>query len=160
LVSCAAQKIVALPSAAIGSIGVISSRPVLERLLEKIGVHVAVTKSGPLKEMGAFYREPSEEEKQKEQELIDSYYDYFIKVVAKGRHMEEGRVRELATGEVFLGEIAKGSHVTAGIPQRCDFSRHCGHAVTLNQDLEVTRERFFGLDKVQISDKPNARYRI
>jgi protease-4 len=108
LVSCAAHKIVALPSAAVGSIGVISSRPVLERLLEKIGVHVTVTKSGRLKDMGAFYREPSEEEKQKEQELIDSYFNYFIKVVAKGRRMEEGRVRELATGEVFLGEKAKG----------------------------------------------------
>jgi protease-4 len=108
LVSCAAHKIVALPSAAIGSIGVISSRPVLERLLGKIGVHITVTKSGHLKDMGAFYREPSEEEKQKERELIDSYHDYFIKVVAKGRHMKEGRVRELATGEVFLGEKAKG----------------------------------------------------
>jgi protease-4 len=108
LVSCAAHKIVALPSAAIGSIGVISSRPVLERLLEKVGVRVTVTKSGRLKDMGAFYREPSEEERQKEQELIDSYFDYFIKVVAKGRRMEEGRVRELATGEVFLGEKAKG----------------------------------------------------
>jgi protease-4 len=107
LVSCAAHKIVALPSAAVGSIGVISSRPVLERLLEKIGVHITVTKSGPLKDMGAIYREPSEEERQKEQELIGSYYDYFMKVVAKGRRMEEQRVRELATGEVFLGEKAK-----------------------------------------------------
>ena len=104
---CAAHKIVALPGATIGSIGVISSRPVLERLLEKIGVRVTVTKSGPLKDMGAFYREPSEEEKQKEQELIDGYFNYFINLVAKGRRMEEGRVRELATGEVFLGEKAK-----------------------------------------------------
>jgi protease-4 len=107
LISCAAHKIVALPSAAIGSIGVISSRPVLERFLEKIGVHVTVTKSGPLKDMGAFYREPTEEERQKEQELINSYLEYFIKVVSKGRHMEESRVGDLATGEVFLGEKAK-----------------------------------------------------
>lgn len=107
LVSCATQKIVVLPSAAIGSIGVLSSRPVLERLLGKIGVRVTVTKSGPFKDMGAFYREPTEEERQKEQELIDSYLEYFIKVIAKGRHMEEERVKELATGEVFLGEQAK-----------------------------------------------------
>jgi protease-4 len=135
LVSCAAHKIVTLPSAVIGSIGVISSRPVLERLLERIGVRVSVTKSGPLKDMGAFYREPSEEEKQKEQELINSYFDYFVKVVAKGRHMEMSRVRELATGEVFLGEKAKGLGL---VDEVGDFD----NALDLAAQLGKVRRRF------------------
>jgi protease-4 len=135
LVSCAAHKIVALPSAAVGSIGVISSRPVLERLLEKIGVRVTVTKSGPLKDMGAIYREPSEEERQKERELIDSYFNYFIKVVAKGRRMEEGKVRELATGEAFLGEKAKGLGL---IDEVGDFDA----ALDLAAQLGKVRRRF------------------
>ena len=104
---CAATKIVALPSAMVGSIGVLSVRPVLQDLLQRAGVHVAVTKSGHLKDMGAPYRDMTEEEKKKEQELIDSYYGYFIRAVAKGRNIDEGVVRELATGEVFLGEKAK-----------------------------------------------------
>jgi len=107
LVSCAANKIVALPSAVVGSIGVLSIRPVLQDLLQKVGIHVTVTKSGHLKDMGAFYRESTEEEKKKDQELIDSFYDYFVRVVAKGRGLDEKLVRELATGEVFLGEKAK-----------------------------------------------------
>jgi len=107
LVSCAATKIVALPTAVIGSIGVLSIRPILQDLLQKVGVHVTVTKSGHLKDMGAPYREPTEEEKKKEQELIDSFHSYFIKAVAKGRHIDEGVVKELATGEVFLGEKAR-----------------------------------------------------
>lgn len=107
MVSSAATKIVALPSAMVGSIGVLSVRPLLQELLQRAGIHIEVTKSGHLKDMGALYREPTEEEKKKEQELINSFYDYFIRAVAKGRNIDEGAVKELATGEVFLGEKAK-----------------------------------------------------
>jgi len=107
LVSCAATKIVALPNAEVGSIGVTSTRRVLQELLQKIGVHVTVTKAGRLKDLGSPYRELTEEEKRKEQEHVDSFYNYFIRAVAKGRHIDEKTVRELATGEVFLGEKAK-----------------------------------------------------
>jgi protease-4 len=74
MVSCGATKTVAIPSAIVGSIGVISIRPILEELLRKIGIHITVTKSGHLKDMGAFYRDLTEEEKEKEQELIDSFH--------------------------------------------------------------------------------------
>jgi protease-4 len=107
LASCPAAKIVALPTAVIGSIGVLSVRPVVQDLLSKLGVHVDVTKSGRFKDMGSFYREATEEEKKKEEELIAGFYDYFVAAVAKGRKLEESKVRELATGEVFLGEKAK-----------------------------------------------------
>jgi protease-4 len=107
LASCAATKIVVLPTAVVGSIGVLSVRPILQDLLDRVGVHVSVTKSGRLKDMGSFYRDPTEEEKRKEEELIAGFYDHFVSVVAKGRNMDESKVRELATGEVFLGEKAK-----------------------------------------------------
>lgn len=107
LVGCAATEIVALPSAIVGSIGVISIRPVLQDLLEKAGIHIDVTKSGHLKDMGAPYREATEEEKKKEQELVGDFYDYFVREVAKGRNLDEGTVRVLATGEVFLGWKAR-----------------------------------------------------
>ncbi len=107
LTCCAASKIVVLPTAVVGSIGVLSVRPILQDLLGRIGVHISVTKSGRLKDMGSLYRDPTEEEKKKEEELIAGFYDYFVSVVAKGRKMDEGRVRELATGEVFLGEKAR-----------------------------------------------------
>lgn len=107
LAVCSAARIVALPTAIVGSIGVLSVRPILQDLLNKIGVHMDVTKSGRLKDMGSFYREPTEEEKKKEEELIAGFFEYFVSAVAKGRKMEESKVRELATGEVFLGEKAR-----------------------------------------------------
>ncbi len=107
LISCAATKTVAIPGAIIGSIGVISARPVLQVLLQRIGIHFDVTKSGELKDMGAFYRESTEEEKQKEQNIIDDCHRYLVASVAQGRHIEETAVQRLATGEVFLAEKAR-----------------------------------------------------
>lgn len=107
LVSCAATRVIALPSAMVGSIGAISIRPIVLELLQRIGVQVAVTKSGRLKDMGAFYRVPTEEEQQKEQQLIDETYKGFMTRVAESRHLGEEAVQQLATAEVFLAPRAK-----------------------------------------------------
>ena len=52
------------------------------------------------------WREESDEERAKEQGLVDDIYGAFVARVAKGRAMPEARVRELATGEVWLGHQA------------------------------------------------------
>jgi protease-4 len=57
--------------------------------------------------MGAPWRDETDEERAKEQEIVDAFYAAFVGRVASGRHMTEEAVRELATGEVWLGEQAK-----------------------------------------------------
>ncbi len=106
-ISCAAHKIVALPSAMVGSIGVIYLRPVLEQLFQKLGVSFSVYKSGLFKDMSGFWRSPTDEEGAKFAQLIDEVYGNFVQAVASGRRMEEEKVREYATGEVFTGRGAK-----------------------------------------------------
>ncbi|HWC30439.1 MAG TPA: signal peptide peptidase SppA [Dehalococcoidia bacterium] len=101
MLACPATRIVAIPSAIIGSIGVISMRPLVYQALDRIGVEMTVTKSDRLKDMGSMFREPTEEEKQKEQALVDDLYDQFLDAVAEGRGMDKDRVREVATGEVY-----------------------------------------------------------
>ncbi|PKB64006.1 MAG: hypothetical protein BZY80_04440 [SAR202 cluster bacterium Io17-Chloro-G2] len=103
---CAASKVMALPTAMVGSIGVIYLRPVLEQLLGKMGVQFSVFKSGSLKDMTGFWRSPTAEEEGKFQGLIDEVYENFVSVVSQGRSMEEARVKELATGEVFTARRA------------------------------------------------------
>ena len=51
LIACGASKVVALPTALVGSIGVILVRPVVQELMERIGVKMIVTKEGRLKDM-------------------------------------------------------------------------------------------------------------
>ena len=101
MAACAARTIVATPGALIGSIGVISVRPVLHALLQKLGVDVNVTKSGALKDMGAFWRPSTPEEEEKLQALIDESYDRFVEIVAGARGMDPAAVKKLATGEVY-----------------------------------------------------------
>ena len=106
-ISCAADRVVALPSALVGSIGVIYLRPVLEQLLQKLGISFSVFKGGRLKDMGGFWRSPTSEEEGKFTGLIDEIYANFLQAVATGRSMEVDSVMELATGEIFTGRGAK-----------------------------------------------------
>ncbi len=100
-IACAAQRIVAQRSSIIGSIGVITIRPQVQELLEKIGVQVSVTATGPLKGMGLPFREESEQEKAKNEALVGAFFAHFIDVVAAGRRVPKETVRDWATGEVF-----------------------------------------------------------
>ncbi len=106
LAALPARRILANPNAIVGSIGVISAGPRMPRLLERAGVSVSVRKAGRLKDMGVPWRDESDEESAKEQELVDAIYDAFVARVAAARHMPVERVRELATGEVWLGSRA------------------------------------------------------
>ena len=99
----AARTVVAQPHSVVGSIGVISAGPRVARLLDRLGVGISETKAGRLKGMGAPWRDETEEERAKEQDLVDAFYAAFVGRVAKSRHMADERARELASGEVWLG---------------------------------------------------------
>ena len=102
--ACAASKVYALPTALVGSIGVIYLRPVLEQLLSKVGVDFSVYKSGEFKDMTGFWRGPTDRESEKFQELINEIFDNFVAVVAEGRSLDEAKVREIATGEIMTAQ--------------------------------------------------------
>ena len=129
-ISCAAGKIIALPSTLVGSIGVIYLRPVLQQLLQKLGINFSVYREGHLKDMTGFWRSPTSEEEGKFKELIDEIYGNFVRAVASGRRMEEGRVRELATGEIFTG---RGALERGLVDELGDFDRALDLAAELGK---------------------------
>jgi len=106
MLACGAARIVAIPTAIIGSIGVISVRPIVQDLLARMGVQIAVNKTGPYKDSGAFYRLPTDEELAREQVLIAEYYDSFLDIIVEGRKLERETVRSFATGEIFTARKA------------------------------------------------------
>ncbi|HZA24720.1 MAG TPA: S49 family peptidase, partial [Dehalococcoidia bacterium] len=131
---CAASKVVALPTALVGSVGVIYVRPVLEQLLSKMGIELSVFNGGRLKDMSGFWRSPTDEESEKFQGLIAEMYDTFVSVVAQGRSMEDEKVRELATGEVYTAR--RGSELGL-VDELGDFDR----AMELAGELGGVRPR-------------------
>ena len=108
LAAVAARRIVAAPTSVVGSIGVINVAPRVPRLLERLGVDVSEHTAGRLKGMGAPWRPESEPEGAKEQQLVDDIYGVFVARVAEARKLDADKVRELATGEVWLGSQAVG----------------------------------------------------
>ena len=139
LAAVAARRIVATPTSVVGSIGVINVAPRLPRLLERVGIDVSEHTAGRLKGMGAPWRPESEPEAAKEQQLVDDIYEVFVARVAQARKLADDKVRELATGEVWLGsqavelglvdEVGDLEHAVeiaaqmAGIPARSSVAR-------------------------------------
>lgn len=102
-----AHQILANPGTITGSIGVIIRGNNIESLLDKVGVSFKVIKSGPYKDILAFDRPMSDEERQILQSLIDSSYHQFVQTVAQSRNLPPETVRSFADGRIFTGEQAK-----------------------------------------------------
>lgn len=106
-ISAKADKIVALPGTLTGSIGVISQIPNVKGLYEKLGIEIQTFKGGKYKDMYSGLRELTPEEKEIMQQMTDEYYEQFVEVVAEGRGLSKQKVRELATGQLYIATEAK-----------------------------------------------------
>lgn len=104
--ACAATHIVANPLTVTGSIGVISMRPVLDALLDKL----AIARDGVVKGAHSGLLDMTAEWSEAEQAalagLIDETYAEFTGVVAAARKLSAEAVDALARGRVWLGEDA------------------------------------------------------
>lgn len=147
LVASAADKIVASPSSIVGSIGVILSLTDLSELYQKMGVNKYSIKAGEYKDMGADYRNLTSSEQKMLQEMVDQDYDYFIRLVALNRNLNESYVRSIAEGKIYTGSQAKNLKLvdeTGGKKQALDLAARLGGisdsyrvvTITPSQDLE------------------------
>lgn len=107
LIACGATRIVALPTALIGSIGVIFMRPVVKELMDRVGVRMVMTHEGRLKGMFQPWRDPTAEEEEKVQALTSEYYKWFVDAVAAARGLSTDVVKEYATGEMYPATRAR-----------------------------------------------------
>jgi protease IV len=105
-ISCAADKIVANRSSSIGSIGVIMQITNLEELYKKLGITYTTIKAGKYKDAGSSDRPLTAEEQGLLQEQTFKVYDQFINDVAQSRNIPVEKVKEIATGWVYLGTEA------------------------------------------------------
>ncbi len=84
-IAMAGNPIVAEPTTITGSIGVFVALPNIAEFTAKHGVRLELIKDGRLKASGSFFHKLSPEERQTWQDTVDSAYDTFIGVIAKGR---------------------------------------------------------------------------
>ena len=105
-IAIAADEIFANPGSITGSIGVIMEYPIIDELLETVGIEYNTIKSSSFKDSGSPFRDMTSEEKIYFQELIDDLYNQFIKAVSDERDISIDRVREIANGKVYSGKQA------------------------------------------------------
>jgi protease-4 len=108
MIAVAAPHIVARESTLTGSIGVIMELGDASALLQKIGIHSDPLVSGPLKGQPSFTEPLTQPGREYLQGLVMDLYDQFVGLVARGRHMEPNRVRQLADGRAYTGRQALG----------------------------------------------------
>jgi protease IV len=102
-----ADLIMAHPTTVTGSIGVIYARPRVAGLLEKVGVEVAVNKSGENKDMGSPFRAPTIIEEELFQEITDKLAGRFLDLVAEHRGLAPEALNDVATARIYLAADAQ-----------------------------------------------------
>ena len=105
-IACAADVIVANRSSSVGGIGVILQAVNLEGLYDKLGIEYTTIVQGEYKDIGSTSRPMKEEEEQLLKEQTNKLYQQFMQDVAESRDMELEKVKELATGWIYLGTEA------------------------------------------------------
>ncbi|MGD9611583.1 MAG: signal peptide peptidase SppA [Kiritimatiellia bacterium] len=105
-VAVPADRIVAQPTALVGSIGVIMQTLNVQGLSEKIGVTDTTIKSGKNKDLLNPFRPVDPEQIALLQETIDAMHARFVDLVAQGRGLKAGAVRPLADGRIFTAAEA------------------------------------------------------
>jgi protease-4 len=140
-VSCAADKIFANPGTITGSIGVIFEFPVLQELMDKVGIKMEVIKSGALKDVGNPARKITPEEQKMLQSVIDDTYSQFVEVVSKNRHLDSTYVKSLADGSVFTGRQAMQNGLVDKMGTLDDAISAAGQMCNLGEHPRVVKER-------------------
>jgi len=106
-IATATDKIYANRMSITGSIGVKSGGLDFSGLMTDYNVTYRRLVAGELKDAGTPFRPMTEQEKTLFQKLLDKLHVEFIKAVAENRKLPEEKVKELATGFVYLGTEAK-----------------------------------------------------
>jgi protease-4 len=107
MVASQCDEIMSTNSSAVGSIGVIMEIGDYSELAKKLGVKFVAIHEGEFKDAGSPFRGLTTTETAMLQADAKLVYDDFIAIVAKGRRMDEAKVRELATGWAWPGSKAK-----------------------------------------------------
>lgn len=113
--ACGATRILSFPSAVVGSIGVISIRPIAVDALQRLGTRIKVTKTGEFKDLGAPWREPTADDEAKERELVDAVFRRFVGAVRTARGLDDAGAARVTTGEVWLGAQAVDLKLVDGL---------------------------------------------
>ena len=113
-IAAPADHIAAGPLTLTGSIGVYALLPNIEATIDKLGLHVERSRSGPLADMQSLTRTRSPEQMQALRSRVATTYQIFLSVVGDNRSIPPGRLASVAEGRVWTGEEALQRNLVDG----------------------------------------------
>lgn len=105
--SMGADKVYAEPGTITGSIGVVSIKPALGGLMDKVGITTDTVTIGKNGDFLSSSRAMNDAEKAAMQKMMDETYEVFVAKAAEGRKMDAVKLEKLARGRVYTGQQAK-----------------------------------------------------
>ena len=104
--SLGADTIIANLGTTTGSIGVIMGYPIIDDLMNDIGIEYNTVKSGLYKDSGSSFRKSTIEDQKYFENLVKDLHSQFINVIVKERNIKIELVEKLANGKVYSGKQA------------------------------------------------------
>lgn len=105
--SVTGDPIVAYPNTITGSIGVITAKPNLKGLYDKLGITKDLLTRGRFAALDSDYKPLDDAEKAKLEQSIEATYQGFLHRVATGRRRTPEQIDAVAQGRVWMGPQAK-----------------------------------------------------
>lgn len=134
-IATASGHIFANPLSSTGSIGVVSSYIEYAGLLDRFNVTYQRLVVGKYKDSGSPFKRLTNEERRIIQEKLDIVGDAFVKAVAENRNLSIEKVREYATGMVFLGSEAKDMGLIDELGSKQDAITYIEHKLNITAQL-------------------------
>ncbi len=107
-IGSSASEIYAIPSATLGSVGVIADLVSFARMYEKMGVDIRVIRSVPLKAKGGDMEPIDDDTVARMQELVDASHREFVATMARNRGVSDSHVdRHFGQGDTMTSRRAK-----------------------------------------------------
>ncbi len=105
--ACAADRIVAYPTAITGSVGVIVQTISFKSALSRIGIHAEAITTGPNKDAGSPLSDMTDEHRAVLRSLVDDFYGRFVAVVRQARpSIPADLIKQATDGRVLSGTQA------------------------------------------------------
>jgi len=101
-----APRVLSTPLSITGSIGIFTGKADLSALLQRLGVDTYTDKTSPSADATSWYRPWTPGERARARKRLGAYYDRFVNLVARGRHLRPAVARAAARGRVYDGEAA------------------------------------------------------
>lgn len=132
-----ADRIVAEPGTLTGSIGVFVLRPILEGMLEKLGIGYAALTRGEHADLLLSARPLSPGSRARMREEVESVYRLFLERVSEGRGMTPDQVDQVAQGRVWTGAQALEVGLVDSLGGLREAAREAKALVGLDPDDDV-----------------------